>query len=507
MTQPTGDRAPRPFAYRPVGLIATVAAVVMFVFSSRYGFHRDELYYIVAGGHPAFGYDDQPPLVPLWAGLSHLIAGSWPDVLQLMLLRLPSDLAVAGVVLLGGAFAALMGGERRAQIIAAVTMAIAPVVMISGHLLSTTIFDILAWSGFAYVVVWWVVTRIDRHLLWLGPIAGVALQVKTLLLVYALALVLGLLICGPRGVLIRWQLWVSAGVAAVIWAPNVWWQAAHGWPQVEMTAVIRSDGDFGGRVGILPSQFLMIGPVAALVLIAGLWRVLRVRDARPFRFLGWAYILVVVIVIATGGREYYPSGAFTALVGAGGIAVDGWISRGAEAVRLSTVRTIAVISAAMTAILGLPVYPVAWLHATPEAAVNYDAGETATWPSFTAQVAAVYQGLGPGVADTAVIIAGNYGEAGALEHYGAKYHLPPVYSGHLAFWRWGPPPDSRTGPVIIVSESDLAADLATSCGSWTLAGRIDNGVDLDNDEQGARIYVCRDPRRSWSQAWPGLYRM
>ncbi|NUR27126.1 MAG: hypothetical protein HOV83_14985, partial [Catenulispora sp.] len=420
---------------------------------------------------------------------------------------LPSDLSVAGIVLLGGAFAALMGGSRRAQIIAALTMAIAPVVVISGHLLSTTTFDILAWSGFAYLLARWVVTRSDRLLLWLGPLAGVALQIKTLLLVYALALVLGLVISGPRAVFGRWQLWFSGVVAGALWAPNVWWQATHGWPQLKMTAVIQSDGDFGGRVGILPSQFLMIGVVAALVLISGLWRVLRVEEARPFRFLGWAYLLVVVIIIATGGREYYPSGAFAALVGAGGIAVDRWIARGSEAVRTSTVRTVAVISAVVTVLLGLPVYPVAWLHATPEAAVNYDAGETATWPSFTAQVAAVYQGLGPGVADTAVILAGNYGEAGALDHYGAKYALPPVYSGHLAFWRWGPPPDSRTGPVIIVSESDLSAELAESCGSSTLAARVDNGVDLDNDEQGTRIYVCRDPRRPWSQAWPELYRM
>jgi Dolichyl-phosphate-mannose-protein mannosyltransferase len=482
-------------AWRPLGLVAGVAALVMFALSGRYGFHRDELYYLAAGQHPAWGYDDQPPLAPLWAGLSHAIAGSWPDALQLMLLRLPATLAVAGVILLTGAIAYEFGGGRKAQLFAALTMAVAPVLVISGHLLSTTIFDILVWTALAYIFARWVRTRADKLLLLIGPVAGVGLLIKTLPLVYAFGLVVGLLV-SSRAIFRRWQLWAGGAIAGLLWAPNVWWQASHGWPQVKMTAVIREDADWGGRAGLLPFQVLLLGVVAVLLWVPGLLRLLRDPSARPFRALGWAYLIVLIVVLATGGREYYPAGAYPALIASGALVLE---RRGLS---WKVARAWLIPSAVITAALGLPIYPVAWLHATPQPAVNYDAGETVGWPGFADQVRAVYQGLPAGERATAVILAGNYGEAGALDHYG----LPNVYSGHLSFWRWGPPPDSMTGPVVVVGHSS-EADLHRECGSVDLAATIDNGLDLDNDEQGAQVWICRQPHRTWSRLWPGLYRM
>lgn len=475
-------------AWRPLGWVAGVAALVMFLLSGRYGFHRDELYYMVAGRHPAWGYDDQPPLAPLWAGLTESLAHSWPESLQLMLLRFPATLAVAAVIMLTGAIAFEMGGDRRAQTIAALFTAVAPVLAISGHLLSTTILDILVWTALAFVFARWIRTRQDRILLWIGPIAGIGLLIKTLPLVYAFGIVVGLLIAGPRDVFRKWQLWAGGAIAAVLWAPNVVWQASHGWPQLKMTAVIRDDADWGGRAGLIPFQILLLS-TAIILWLPGLLRLLRHPDARPWRAFGWAYLIVIVVVLATGGREYYPAGAYPALIAAGSLAVSGgW----------AAIRVWVSVQAVATMILGLPIYPVAWLHSTPQPAINYDAGETAGWPALADQVRRVYDGLPE---SHKVILAGNYGEAGALIHYG----LPNVYSGHLAFWRWGPPPDSLTGPVVVVGYSE--DDLRGECGSLELATRIDNGLHLDNDEQGTPIWICRETHRTWSQLWPELYHM
>jgi hypothetical protein len=501
VTVQQGDR--QPIAWRPIGIIAAASALVMVAFSGRYGFHRDELYYLVAGRHPALGYDDQPPLVPLWAGLSHKISSGWPDTLQLMTLRLPSALAVAAVIVLTSLIAAEFGGSRRPQIVAALTVAVSPVLVISGHLLSTTIFDILGWTMLAWLLSRWLRTRKDSLLLALGPVAGIALQVKNLPLIYLAALVVGLLIAGPRDVFRRWQLWAAGVIAALIWAPNVWWQATHGWPQLEMTAVIREDADWGGRAGIVPFQILIVGVIAVFVWAPGLWRLLRDPQARTFRALGWAYLVVVLLVLATGGREYYPGGAYPALIASGAIAIDGWLSRRARPNK--TIAWYAGISAAACAILGLPIYPVAMLHLTPQPPVNYDAGETVGWPALTDQVRTVYSGLTDDEKATAVILAGNYGEAGALDHYGPD--LPPVYSGHLAFWRWGPPPPDRTGPVILVGWGWQRSDLEAECTSVTRAATVDNGVNIDNDEHGASIWICRGPRHPWTDLWPGLRRV
>ncbi|NUT36351.1 MAG: hypothetical protein HOV79_25120 [Hamadaea sp.] len=476
----------------------------MFAFSGRYGFHRDELYYLTAGRHPAFGYDDQPPLVPLWAGFTAWAGDAWPDTLQLMLLRLPSVLAIMGVVLFAGLITAEIGGGRRAQLLAALAIAVAPVAVVSGHLLSTTIFDLLVWSAMAWLVARWLRGRDDRLLLALGAVTGVGLQIKNLPLIFAAALVAGLLIAGPRDVFRRRQLWAGGLIALLIWAPNLWWQSSHGWPQVDMMSVIREDADWGGRAGLLPFQILLLGPAILFVWAPGLWRLLRSPQARPFRALGWAWVVVLVLVFATGGREYYPAGAYPALLASGAIAVDGWLAR--KPGRRSTVVVAAGLTAVSTVGLSLPVYPVAMLHATPQPAVNYDAGETVGWPAFARQVAAVHQGLPEAERRTAILLAGNYGEAGALDHYGPELGLPAVYSGHLAYWRWGPPPEGA-GPVLVVGYGWDEAVLRRECAEVTHAATVDNGVELDNEEQGANVWICRGLRRPWAELWPDLRHM
>ncbi|HET6213297.1 MAG TPA: hypothetical protein VFE14_10540, partial [Micromonosporaceae bacterium] len=340
----------------------------------------------------------------------------------------------------------------------------------------------------------------------LGPIAGIALLTKNLVTVFLVALLAGILVAGPRELLTRRPLWISAVVAALMWAPNVWWQATHGWPQLEMTAVIREDADWGGRLGLLPVQPLLMAVSLTPVWIAGLWRLLRNPQARPWRALAVAYLVVLGIVLLTGGREYYPAGAYPALIASGAIATIGWLDRAAATARtvrgglIAAAIALAAIGAAVT---GLPIYPASSFAGTPEAAVNYDAGETIGWPEFAATVAGVYGSLPESERPTVVILTGNYGQAGALERYGERLGLPAPYSGQLAYWRWGPPPDTATGPVIVVG-SWTDEDLLRYCRTVTREATNDNGYGVDNEEQGLPIRVCRGMIRPWSQIWPEL---
>jgi 4-amino-4-deoxy-L-arabinose transferase-like glycosyltransferase len=483
-------------AWRPLGAIAGATAAVLVAFSGRYGYHRDELYYLVAGRHLAWGYDDQPPLIPAIARLMNAVANG-----SLVALRLPTALVVAATVLLVGLVSRELGGGRGAQLLAAGCWATSPFTLISGHLLSTTPFDVLSWTLLAYLLARWIRTRDDRLLLALGPVLGIGMLVKNLPVLYAVALFAGIVIAGPRDVLRRPQLWIAAAIAAAIWAPNLWWQATHGWPQLEMTASIRADADFGGQAGLLPSQLLVMGPPLAPIWIAGLWRLLRAEQLRPFPALGWAYVCTLVLVLVTGGREYYPAGAYPALFAAGAIAAVRWASAAAGWRRVALGGVLAVNAAASVA-LGLPIYPAGTLARTPQAAVNYDAGETVGWQELTATVASVYRSLPVADRDRAVILARNYGEAGAIDRYGHALGLPAPYSGHNAFWRWGPPPETADGPVIVVGWRQ--ADLARYCGSLTRAARNDNGYGLDNDEQGVPIWLCRERTEPWSRIWPDV---
>src|SRR5580704_14067905 len=105
------DAGPLPradFARREVGLIAGALAVVLIAFSARYGYHRDELYFIASGHHLAWGYPDQPSFAPFLARVL-----TWIAPRSLMVLRLPSAFAAATTVLLTGLTSRELGGDRR----------------------------------------------------------------------------------------------------------------------------------------------------------------------------------------------------------------------------------------------------------------------------------------------------------------------------------------------------------------------------------------------------------
>jgi hypothetical protein len=185
------------------------------------------------------------------------------------------------------------------------------------------------------------------------------------------------------------------------------------------------------------------------------------------------------------------------LVAAGALQVDRWLERGRVGVRRAVLAATIAVSAVVSAIIALPVLPADRIG--PVIAVNADVGETIGWPELARTVAGVFHGL-PG-AGRAVILARNYGEAGAIDRYGPALGLPHAYSGHNAYGDWGPPPDGGA-PVIAVGLRPR--EIATQLRGCRLAARIDNRAGIENEERGQAVMVCRGPRRPWSQEWPAL---
>jgi 4-amino-4-deoxy-L-arabinose transferase-like glycosyltransferase len=488
-------------AWRPVALVAGASGALLLATSGRYGYHRDELYFLVAGRHLAWGYDDQPPFVPLLARSSSALFGG-----SLVGLRLSATLAVVAVTVLAALITREMGGGRLAQIVATACFAFAPVTLIAGHLLGTTVFDILFWALLTWLVARWVRTRDDRLWIVAGLVAGVGYLNKNLVAFLAVGLAVGLLIAGPREALrSRWP-WLGAGLAVLIALPNVWWQARHGWPQLEMARVIREDADSGGWIGFLPWQLLLAGPLLAPVWIAGLWRLFRSPEARPFRLFGWAWVTLVVLFLVTGAKQYYLAGMLPVLLASGANATGGWLTRWSgqppERGRTTVLAGAIALNAVASVALGLPVYPLNSFADSPQAAINYDARETVGWPRFAEAVARVYRSLPADEQRGAVVFTGSYGEAGAIERHGTALGLPTPYSAHNAYWRWGPPPQTA-GPVIAVGYFGRAY-LERYWASVTAAGRIDNGHRVENEEQGLTVWVCRAQRQPWRDIWPDL---
>ena len=211
-----------------------------------------------------------------------------------------------------------------------------------------------------------------------------------------------------------------------------------------------------------------------------------------------AYALLAVLFMATGGKPYYLGGVYPVLLAAGAEPVLAWARAGAW--RAAALGTGLAVSAAASSVLMLPLVPVERLAGTPIVDVHYDAGETVGWPAFAATVAQVRAGL-PADARVAVLTR-NYGEAGAVDHFLPA--LRPAYSGHNSYWSWGPPP-AEVDTVIAVGFAE--AELRDWFAEVTPAARVDNGVGLDNDEQGAPVWVARHPVAPWPELWPRLRRV
>ncbi|WP_104524256.1 ArnT family glycosyltransferase [Blastococcus atacamensis] len=483
-------------AIRPLVALGAAVTVLLLGVAGRYGYSRDELYFLRAGRELAFGYVDQPPLTP---AVARLMDGLFPG--SLTALRAPSALAAGLVVVLTGLLAREFRASQAGQLLAAACIAVSSIVLIVGHVLSTTTLDLLAWTALSWLLVR---SLRDGGAIWLatGALAGVALQNKVQPAFLLAAVLLGVLAAGPRAALRSSWPWLGGLVALAVWTPNPVWQATHGWPQLELAEALAagSSGTSEPWYLFLPFQLVMVSPLLVPVWAAGLWRLARDPDLRTWRAFAVAYAVLAVVFLLTGGKPYYLAGLYPVLLAAGAAPVLSWVRRGASRLRVGLLTAALALSLAIDATLGLPLVPVDRLADTPVPDLNYDAAETVGWPRFAAAVERARNQLPAGA--RVVVLTGNYGEAGAVDRYAPQ--LGPAFSGHNAYGDWGPPPEDADAAVVVGLPR---GDLERWFGSVEAAGRIDNGVGLDNEEQGETVWLATGRQVPWSQIWPQLRRL
>ena len=469
-----------PFARAEVAVVTGALGLLLLLLSPWYGPHRDELYFASAAHRLAWGYPDQPSLVALLARVSHEVAPQ-----SLVLLRLPSLIAVCATVVLAAAVARLLGGDRRAQALTALVTATGAVTVILGHRLTTQTLDVTAWTALALIAGH--ALRDDRPRLWLlaGLVAGVGLNAKHDVVVCLLGLTVGMLLTRSARHHLRspWW-WAGGGLALMLWLPNLLWQADHGWPVFELSSDISSE--YGGLTGALAFVALTVviySPLMAVVWLAGLRGLLRREEWRDVRPLGWLFVVTFLFFVLTGGKAYYLVGAIVPLLAAGCVLLVGRVRR------VVLAGAVLALSAVVAWPAGVPVLPAAAYAGSFYAAIDDDQLETIGWAEFVDTVRDV---LAP-LPSTAVVFTGNYAEAGALEWYGVD---APVFSGHNGFAEWGPPADGAA-PVVVVGHRSPGAHF-TGC---SVAATVPTVDGADNEEAGGQVRVCDSPRRPWSRIW------
>lgn len=478
-------RTPRPraaaplpaFAWRTVAPVAGAVVLTLLVLSPWYGYHRDELYFRMLGRAPAWGYFDQPPLTPLLARLSTDLFGDTVSGL-----RVVPALCTGLLILLGVAITRELGGRADAQTLAAAGLATGTFPLIAGHTLLTMSADFVFWAACLLCVLrallrgdgrWWPVA---------GAVAGAATYNKHLVVLLLAGVAAGLAVRGPRAVLGDGWLWAGALVAAVVAAPNLLYQALHGWPQLTMAAGL-SEGE--NRIMFVPMLVVLLSVGAFAIAVTG-WSWLRERpETRPVAI---AILVTILLGWVSGGRADYVAGSLICAFAAGCAPAAARMRGRADRRRTAWLGLLGGSAAGVA--MALPLLPLPVLGFSP----NEVARESVGWPRFAAQVAAVHRAQPPGT----VVLTANYGEAGALDRFAPAV---PVHSGHNELWFQGPPPETATTVVAVGLPPERLRERFARCES---AGVIDHGTGVPNEEQGLPVTVCSGPRTSWATAWPAF---
>jgi hypothetical protein len=491
-----------------IPLIAAVATFVIHAVSNpHYGFFRDELYFIICGRHPAWGYVDQPPVAPLLAAASQLFGDS------LFLLRLVPALFAAAGVFVTCALAVELGGGAFAQMLAAIVALSTPVLMSFGMKVSPDTIGLWLWPLAALFVLRIVKGESQRLWLAVGAVFGIGLQSKYSVAYFIVALLVGLLLTPQRRVM--WSKWFAGGVAlaVVIALPNFLWQAAHGFPMLELLRNgLNGKNVIVGPAEFIGQQFLITNPFLSLVWLVGLvWLLLRPAA----RFLGLTYVALMAAMIASHAKHYYPADVYPILIAGGGVAIEEWTAR-LKALR-PLVATVALVAGLVFVPFALPILSepgfIAYsdalshaLHVSEEStktehqqlgALPQDWADMHGWPEFAQTVARVYDSLPPADRADAVAFAQNYGEAAAIEFFEPRV---PVVSGHNQYWLWGP--RGHDGNVVIDIDGDCGAKKHLFRSAEKAATFTAPYIMPYEDHM--PLMVCRGIREPLSTLWPGL---
>ncbi len=494
----------KPFAIGPVAALAAVKlGLHLWVnATTTYGFHRDEFLYLAMGRHLRLWRMDFPPGIALLAEATRAVAGD-----TLLAIRLGPALAGAALVVAAAVFARELGGGKRGQALAGLAVLASPLFLRSANLFQPVVLDQLAWTAALLALTrlawrpdpgWW---------LGLGVALGLGLLVKLSVAFLGVGIVAAILLTPLRRSLLTPWPWVALLVALGLGSPSLAGQWALRFPVVTQLADLRqlqlervTPMDFlVGQLLYGPGTLLAAGGLAALLLAK--------RFAR-FRALGWSCVGALVILLLLKGKPYYLGPVYPALYAAGAVPLERSALRWAAAALILGYGLVVLP-------LGVPVLPpdrmaayVQTIGAAPTLRTNtgelerlpQDYADMLGWEEQVAAVGKVYRGLSDQDRRQVVILAGNYGEAGAIDFLGSRYGLPPVVSPAGSYWFFGP--GEKPGAVV-VSIGPGREDLAPYFDSVEPAARITHPWAVA-EERDLTVFVARRPRRTLQEIWPTL---
>lgn len=505
-----------------VWAIALAKLLLHIYFNNRYGYFRDEFDYMSCGDHLQWGYVDQPPLIPFLTHISRAVLGD-----SLRAIRFIPALASSLLVVQAAAIARELGGRRYALILTAICVALTPQYLSNGGLLGTNILEPTFWMGCAYFAILAIKRSQPRYWLWFGVVAGLGLEEKYTIAIFGLGIVIGLLLTEQRRVFLNKWIWIGGAIAFLIFLPNVLWNLHHDWPFVRLIRAIRAEHRdvVLGPAEWFFQQVLTVSPIAAPIWLGGLFALLFWPKLRPYRLLGWSYLVTYIAIFLQHGKNYYLAPIYPMLFAAGAVTFETVLDRpDLGRPRMQWVKPVVAI---VILVNGLYLAPITVPILSPDHFLAYtktlpfklpineysharaalpqwyadqfgwkDIADEAVvaWDRLTPEERSLDPGKGCG------IFAQDYGQAGAIDFFDRKLGLPPALSGDRTYWLWGPRGYSGDCLIVLDDRREVLEKL------WQQVEYV--GTSAENPwalEQQIPFYICRGKKfGSVVTLWPHL---
>jgi 4-amino-4-deoxy-L-arabinose transferase-like glycosyltransferase len=481
-------------------LLALGGTLIHILFNGQYGFHRDELDFIMNARQLDWGYISYPPLTPFFARLGLELFGE-----SLRGLRVLPAIAQGIVMILAGLMARDMGGKRNAQTLTAFAAFITPVSLMAGTVIMYFAFDYLWWVVVAFFTVRLLATDDARYWLGIGASIGLGMMTKYTIAFWVAGLVVAVLVTSARKYLLSKWLYLGAALALLIFLPNLIWQIQHDFVSLEYLSFIHArDVQWGRADDFLINQLIeTTNPFSLPLWTVGLGLCLFGASMKRFRPLAWMFLITFILFLFNKGRSYYTAPAYVILLAAGVVGFENWLGARAEKTRqlgFGLLWGVQAIGSLIAIILMKPIAPINSSLWEFTSGVNEEVTEMVGWQDLTAQVAEIYRSIPEQEKAYTVILAGNYGEAGAFDLYGDEYGLPAVISGTNSLWYRGYGEPEPETVIAVGFESAHAQAFFKTC---EYSGTVTNRFQVKNEEttHHTGLYVCREPRRPWSDLW------
>jgi 4-amino-4-deoxy-L-arabinose transferase-like glycosyltransferase len=497
-------------------VLAIAAAKLIFhcYFNNRYGYFRDEFDYMACGDQLAWGYVDQPPLIPFLIHVCRAVLGD-----SLRSVRFIPALASSLLVVQTAVMAREFGGRRFALLLSAVAVVIAPQYLSDGSLLTTNCLEPNLWMAcvcFAIVAI----KRSDpRYWLGFGVVAGLGLEEKYSIALFAFGVVVGLLLTEQRRVLLNRWIWLGGLAAFLIFLPNLLWNVHYHWPFVQLMRAIRAEG----RDVVLPpleyfsQQVLLVHPLTAPIWITGSIALFVWPRLKPYRALGWTYLVCYTVFFVLHGKNYYLAPIYPVLLAAGAVVIEAAIERPRWAWAKAAMIVLLLAGGAYFAPIVVPALSpsrfIAYTrylpmrlpvmeHSHARAVLPQWYADQFGWEEIVAETAKAWNRLSPGERADCGVFAQDYGQAGAVDFLGRRYGLPAALSGHQTYFLWGP--RDYSGNCMIVLD-DTPARLERL---WEHVDYV--GASADSPyalEREIDVFICKGAKfGTLAQLWPMVKR-